>query len=366
MKLLILVVDYPRTDGYIQLMYVHVRNKYYISKGIDVTVLNFKGKDNYMIDGVRVITLEEYEKNNNFQYDILVCHAPNIRNHYKFITKYEKKFKKIVFFFHGHEVLKINSIYSKPYHYQKKNSFLKKSIQNIYDSFKLMIWHNYIPKLSYKSYYIFVSKWMYTEFIMWTKIDEKILLGKYTIINNSVGSLFEKNDYNKFNDKIYDFITIRGNLDGSKYCIDIVNSLAKSNPKYSFLVIGKGNFFNYNKIASNITWIDETLNHQNIIKFINQAKCALMLTRTDAQGLMACEMATFGIPTITSNIDVCKEIFCEFENIEFIDNENTTLNLNSLFENIIAKNEKKINKTKKYFSDETSGLEIEVYKKILE
>ena len=36
-----------------------------------------------------------------------------------------------------------------------------------------------------------------------------------------------------------------------------------------------------------------------------------MPTRADAQGVMACEMATFGIPLITSNIDVCKEVFKE-------------------------------------------------------
>ena len=31
--------------------------------------------------------------------------------------------------------------------------------------------------------------------------------------------------------KKYDYITIRGNLDGSKYGVDIVNNIAKANPK---------------------------------------------------------------------------------------------------------------------------------------
>ena len=40
-KILVLVQNYPDNDGGVALMYVHVRNKYYIQHDIDVTVLNF-------------------------------------------------------------------------------------------------------------------------------------------------------------------------------------------------------------------------------------------------------------------------------------------------------------------------------------
>lgn len=46
-----------------------------------------------------------------------------------------------------------------------------------------------------------------------------------------------------------------------------------------------------------------------------------MPTRTDAQGLMMCEMAAFGIPVITSDIPVCHEVFDGAENVYFIRNE---------------------------------------------
>ena len=74
-------------------------------------------------------------------------------------------------------------------------------------------------------------------------------------------------------------------------------------------------YFDIYEKAKNIEWLDKTCNHNEIIKLLNEAKCALMPTRTDAQGLMACEMATFGIPLITSDIPVCHEIFDEFKNV---------------------------------------------------
>ena len=44
-KILVLVQDYPNNNGGVALMYVHVRNKYYIQHNIDVTVLNFSSVD---------------------------------------------------------------------------------------------------------------------------------------------------------------------------------------------------------------------------------------------------------------------------------------------------------------------------------
>ena len=123
MKILVLATDYPNLDGGISLMYIHTRNKLYVKSGIDVTVLNFNTKLSYEIDNVRVISLDEYTSDK--EYDILVCHAPNIRNHYKFLRKYGDNFRKIVFFFHGHEVLKINKVYPKPYSYVKNHLRLK-------------------------------------------------------------------------------------------------------------------------------------------------------------------------------------------------------------------------------------------------
>lgn len=364
MKLLILATDYPNLEGKKSLNYIHTRNQYYLKENVDITVLNFKAKENYKIDNINVITLKEYIKNQNkYNGDILISHAPNLRNHYKFLRRYEKQFKNLVFFFHGHEVLKINKVYSKPYKYMRQNK-IKKIFQDIYDDIKLYVWRKYYTRVSYKSYFIFVSKWMYNEFLKWTKIKQEIIENKYSITYNGIGEQFEKLNYDTEKEKKYDFITVRANLDGSKYSIDIVNELAKNNPKSTFLVVGKGKFFDYNKKAENLMWLDKVLNHNEIIELLNDSKCALMPTRTDAQGLMMCEMATFGIPLITSDIPVCHEIFDEFDNVKYISNNNLEKqNIKGKYDSLLKN--KIANKKEQYFSKNTCKRELEIFSEII-
>jgi hypothetical protein len=362
MNILVLCTDYPDHSGGIALAYIRTRNIYYKKNGIDVDVLNFKANIDYILDDIHVFNLNYFYKNHK-KYDILVCHAPNIRNHYIFIRKNQKKFDKIVFFFHGHEVLNVNKAYAKPYYYLQAR-WIVNILQECYDIFKLTIWHFSLPRLSYKSEFVFVSYWMLNEFKKWTRIREKALENRIHIIYNNIGSVFEEETYNKTNEKLYDFITIRPNLDGSKYAIDIVNIVAEYNPEYKFLVIGKGNFFSHYAKAPNIIWLQEYLTHSTMIDLMNQSKCALMPTRTDAQGVSMCEMATFDIPLITSDIPVCHEVFDGFYNVTFIDNENpATIDIGSILKSMV---DISLEKNKKYFSENTISKEIKLFRKIKE
>lgn len=360
MKILILAEDYPDLEGKISLFYIHTRSLHYLKKGIDVEVISFRAKYDYNIDGVNVIRLDTYKNRKQTKYDLLILHAPNLKNHYIFLKKYGKNFDKHIFFFHGHEVLKINKDYSKPYKYMDKKI---KVFRNVYDFLKLKIWHNYFIKNNSKSYYIFVSKWMKEMFLKNIKIKENLIDGRSYITYNSVGEIFETETYNKLENKEFDFITVRGCIDGSKYSIDIINNLAYNNPNCKFLVIGKGKYFNIYTKASNIIWIQKHCNHEEIVKYLNKSKCALMPTRTDAQGLMACEMATFGIPLLSSNIPVCHEIFDDFDNVELIDNTNQQIDL----EEVLEKLEKgyPYKKNTKYYNKNTSEKEIEIFIKVL-
>ena len=327
MKVLVLTENYPNNNGGVSLMYVHTRNVYYHEHGWDVDNLSFSAKNSYIIDGIHVLTLNDY-KHSNKNYDVLILHAANIRHHYLFLKKYGDKFNKFIFFFHGHEVLKINQVYSKPYSYVRKNK-IRDFLQDVYDNYKLYLWKNYLPKVIHKSIFIFVSEWMLNEFERWIKIKRDLLENHYSITYNCVSKEFETQDYDPSHIKEYDFITIRANIDGSKYSIDIVNQLAKNTPNGRFLVVGKGEFFKYNKKADNIEWNNNTLSHREIISLLNKSKYALMPTKTDAQGLMMCEMAAFGIPVITSDIPVCHEVFDGFNNVFFIDNNDMNFTLDS-------------------------------------
>ena len=357
---LVAVADYPSPDGNVSLMYVHVRNKQYIQNGINVTVLNFKTGIDYVIDNIPVITLDTYIKN-RIQYDILICHAANIRNHYHFLQKYEKRFGKIIFFFHGHEVLRVNKVYPKPYTYMAER-LDKRIIRGIYDIFKLWLWRKYLTGILGKTYFIFVSKWMLEQFLDFVKIPYERMENICSITYNCIGEVFEKAIYDKNCVKKCDFVTIRNYMDGSKYCIDFINELAKKNPDMSFLVIGKAHFFEHYAKADNLAWIDTTMDHTQIVEILQTARCALMPTRTDAQGIMACEMASIGMPVITSDIPVCHEIFDDFENVAMIKNDDLSVDL----EGICAKLEKGLpyKKNEKYYNKNTSAKEIELIRRI--
>lgn len=326
-NVLVLTRSYPDNNGCVELMYIHTRNLYYIKHGIKVIVLNFKAENDYIIDNINVITLRTYKKS-AVKYDVLLLHAPNLRNHYFFLKRYGDNFKKYLFFYHGHEVMKINKDYAKPYDYKRKN-VIHNLFQDIYDGFKLFIWRKYLPKHIDKSHFIFVSNWMYDIFLKNTGLSKKVIEKRHNITYNNVGNEFEIQTYNESCEKEYDFITVRNDLDGSKYALDVVNRLAQNTPECSFLVVGKGEFFKHFKKSNNIVWMNCSMSHTEIIGVLQKSRFALMPTRTDAQGLMMCEMAAFGIPVITSDISVCHEVFDGFENVFFIDNDDDNISLSS-------------------------------------
>lgn len=365
MKVLVLATDYPSEKNKTTLMYIHVRNKYYSTQNIDVTVLNFRAECDYFWEDIKVITHSTYEKEmKNEKFDLLIAHAPNIRNHFLFLKKYEKHFSKIVFCIHGHEVLKINKVYPKPYKFIEKKQLIRVALQDLYDTFKLKIWKRYFGRIIHKSHFIFVSKWLYNAFLYWTRIEELELEGNFSIIYNSIGKIFEENSYNTDIPKKYDFITIRSSLDNSTYCIDLVYKLAKKNPNYKFLVIGKGNFFKYYHKPENITLIQDTLQHNQIVEYLNISRCGLMLTRHDTHGVMASEIASFGMPLITSNIEICNEVFKGFNNVELVKNDNIeNVNLNSLLKKFSTG--LPYQKVTKFFAENTVEKEVQLFYKLI-
>lgn len=359
MKLLILCENYPNLEGGRAMAFAHTRNLAYSQAGINVEVLNFSSKLDYVIDGVNVYSVSSIKNKDINEYDIVVSHAPNIRNHLPFLLKHIRSIKNLVFFFHGHEVLKINAVYSKPYDFIKESG-IRVTFQNIYDELKFFLLRIFISFYYKKIFFVFVSSWMKEQFFHWIHPNESFVRGRNAITYNSVSSVFEKMSYTYSSPKEYDYITIRSNLDGSKYAIDIVNDLAKSNPNNKFLVIGKGDFFNHYSKADNITWLNCTLKQSEMIEWMNKSRCALMPTRTDAQGVMMCEMEAFGMPVITSDIPVCHEVFDGFENVGFIKNEKTDIQLSPIYNRISPFH----GKHEKYFLKNTSAREIALFKSL--
>lgn len=364
MNILVLVEDYPDNDGRVALYFAHARNIEYVAQGIGVTVLNFSAEKDYGIDGVQVITIESYVKQKEKWGGLLVAHAANIRHHYKFIKKYGNRFRKFVFFFHGHEVLRCSKVYPKPYSYIKEGSAFSRITKDIYDLFKLNIWRRAFIKYLDKSHFIFVSQWMLDEFVKWVKIPESKLEGHKSIIYNCIGKQFETAKYDEAAEKVYDFVSVRSDLDGSKYCVDIIAKIARDNPELKFCIVGKGGYFKHFEKPDNLELQQRYLTHKDMVELLNKSKCALMPTRTDAQGVMACEMATFGIPLITSDIPVCMEVFEGFENVGFFDNDAKNIDIKNIYGDLVKNMPYKRNS--KYFGNNTVEQEIRLLKDLQE
>lgn len=320
-RVLIAVENYPgnKSGKPVTHHFVHVRNVYYKRMGLDVTVLNFSATDDYEYDGLRVICPKTYEAEKGL-YDELLCHQPNLKHHVPFCLKHGDEFEGLIFFFHGHEVLKLSVSYPKPYGYCSE-SRLAAIKREIYDDLKFKVLRRFFSKVKEKSRFVFVSGWMYGEFKKWLRVGDSFLGPRASIIPNCIAEEFENQSYDAHCGKKYDFITVRGNLDTSKYAIDLVIEAAKFNPERSFLVIGKGEIFDHFGKPDNIDWLDTTMSHSELAEQMNFARCALMPTRTDAQGLMMCEMASYGIPLLSSDIPVCREVMDGFENVALVSND---------------------------------------------
>ncbi|MBA4538061.1 glycosyltransferase family 4 protein [Bacillus aquiflavi] len=365
-KILILTEDYPSNENKYPSSFIHSRNLIYLKNGFELLVLSFNANKAYKYEGIDVISLKEFEADYQVSsFDLVLSHAPNLRHHVVFLNKHQKKIKKVVFFIHGHEVLKINKYYPNPYSFDKNSSVTKDLLQNFYDTVKLLILKRYFKSLLLKSkaHIVFVSEWMKTEFIKNVKIDDHILRERSSIIHNNINEVFEVESYIPAEKFLADVITIRP-LDKSKYAIDVVAKIAEANPNITFHVYGKGEYFNHYQPPENLVVFNQFLSQKEIPKLLNQYRCALMPTRLDSQGVMMCEMAAYGIPLITSNISICQEMMKGFSNTFFIHNDLTkNQDITTFISNIDFT--KEINK-EKFSLKNTVFKEIDLIKKLIE
>tara|TARA_A100001391_G_scaffold158114_2_gene116442 strand:+ start:4167 stop:5249 length:1083 start_codon:yes stop_codon:yes gene_type:complete len=314
---IVLCQDYPSEENPYAMGYVHSRVKEYLKHGISVKVLSFSTISSYEYEGVSVYGEKEIGEYVNEE-TVFLSHAPNVKNHLRFLVGKIKKARCVVLFFHGHEVMRRVRDYPKPYEWNRRGLF-KNIIIDIYDSAKFIAMRHFLLFYGNKIKVVFVSDWMKSVFLK--RIRPYGTGMEAFIINNPVNEGFVSRTYRYGGNKEYDFVTIRP-LTESKYCIDLVVDAARNNPSKKFLLVGKGNFFDHRKdIPPNLTWWNRFCAQKEIPELLDNCRCALMPTRLDAQGVMSCEIATYGMPLITSDIPVCKEMLLSFPNVSFIGND---------------------------------------------
>jgi hypothetical protein len=331
MKILILASNYPSEDRLYDSPFIHSRCLEYKKQLHEVKVLSFSSEDSYIFEDIEVFSEDTLSQ--KYNPDLIMSHAPNKENHLRLINK---RFSKLplIMFFHGHEIMNINKHYPKLLNYTKLKSF-KLFIKDIIKLTGIKFF--LLKRLKQKNIHIiFVSEWMKQIAFLdlkLTKNETKLFSLKSTVIANSANSVFLNNSFQHNNKKIADFITIRP-FDNPKYGIDIVYKIAKDNPQFTFHVYGEGNFFKTRIILDNLKVFKRFILQKEIPKLLNKYKYALMPTRLDSQGVMMCEIASYGMPLITSNIPICREMLCGF-NVFYIENNMENIqNINEIIDEI--------------------------------
>lgn len=323
MKVLVAVQSYPSTQKDPDALYfVHPRSLFYQKKGIDLDILSFKAKESYTHEGVTVLPTHKAQKAlRSGEYDLFINHSPNVFSHIYFILKNLKYLKKVIFILHGHEILNVRQYYRMPYKYQKKLR-LKWIMRGLYDPIKIFVLGAFFKFLVKRknTEFIFVSDHLRRLFFLTFPSLENAVFSKTHIISNPASRPFINSHYQPKNEYTADFITIRP-LNRSEFLLDKLCELANNHPGHVFYILGKGDYFDHNEKPSNVIWDNNFLDQKDIPELLNNFKCALMLSAHDSQGVTSCEVATYGMPLITSNTPAAAEMFSGFSNVKLISND---------------------------------------------
>lgn len=311
-KILVLCEDYPSEGKPYKMAWAHTRNVLYVRAGFEVHVCSFSAASSYEFQGVRVLPAVDLPADPEAVYHCLIAHSPNIRHHLWLMLRF--KSKPVIFFSHGNDAMYINRDYPAPYAFSRLPVW-KRLLRDLYDHAKMQLWRWYMRGRRQQLTLVFVSQWMKDRFVANIMDPDEVNVRSH-IIPNPLWPDFYVREYSDEREDSWlaDFVTLRP-LDGSKYAVDLVVALARSNPDYSFHVVGEGEFFRHFSPPANLTWIRRHVPQPELASFLRQYRCALMPTRVDAQGVMACEIASFGMPLITSDIPVCREMFAGYPNV---------------------------------------------------
>ncbi len=319
-KVLVICQNYPSRENPFSQPFIHNRLKEFY-KVFDLSVVSFAATESYEMDGIKVYSEKDFSKHFGMTtFDSLISHAPNIRNHYRFILRNFFNFMNILFIFHGYEVIDIQKrIYNQPT--QLKFPHPYPLISKIYHKLKLPITSLFLSilKTLKKCNFIFVSQ----ELLKEATEDLKCNLFKNEkdtfVVNNPINSIFNSTSYQPTNE--FDFICIRP-FDDPKYGIDIFIKLAEYNPEFSFHLHGKGTLPVFKTWPSNLKVFHKYISPMELPSILNKYRAAILPTRWDSQGVLACEIATLGMPLLTSELPVCKEMLSDLKNVIFINNNN--------------------------------------------
>lgn len=320
MRILLLCEAYPSPRNLYAMSYVHSRSIEYVRAGHAVSVLSFTADKDYAFEGIQILTSNSAKMRRDF--DVVMAHAPNVRHHLKFLARFAPL--PLALFIHGHEILRMNRYYPRPFDFNRGGAeVLGRVARAIYDPLKLSLLRHFCRRQIATARplgFVFVSEWMHREAIAcnpWMRSDK----GWYsTIIPNAVNAAFFDTCYEPAPELLADFVCIRP-FDNPKYAVDTVVKWAKETPHRQFHIYGNGRYFDHHPPPPNVRIFKRFIAQRDIPALLNRYRACVMPTRLDSQGVMMCEMASYGIPLFTSDTAVTRQMLGSFNNVRFVASE---------------------------------------------
>lgn len=353
LKILILAENYPHPSHPETQAFIHTRSLFYRQKGLDFKVRSFRAQDDYVLDGIEVLSKDPDE-----EIDLCIVHAANLRNHIAFLIKHRKKIKTVLFIFHGYEALHTWKRSGLPSHKSLKN-LSRFMAQLLYDFIKLPLLKVSLSFLKnrLKCHFVFVSESLLNEISYEMNCDKKFF--NPIIINNPINPIFYSSTYD-IKEKWADFICVRP-FDDTKYGVDIFIQMARQNPQRTFHLYGKGSSLEKMNLPSNLKVEKKFFKASEFPELLNHYSSGVLPTRWDSQGILACEFATYGIPLLTSNLPICKEMLGKYKHVGFFENSRI-VNVEQLIKSISTE---KSPKDPKFLYEKTTLKEVELINSII-
>lgn len=318
MNILVLAEAYPSASNLYAMGFVHSRSLEYLSLGHDVTVLSFQATRGYEFEGVRVCTAIEAEAwcRQPGRFDVIFSHAPNVRHHLQLLRKVSQL--PVVFFLHGHEVLRTQEHYPVPFAFDRGvRERLGRLARAAYDPIKLWAFRRFCQQRLARNQplgLVFVSEWMRQAALGVSPWLAGAANLPWRIIPNAVNGVFLRQHYTPAAVPDADLVCIRP-FDNPKYAVDEVVAWARACPELTFHVYGKGRYFDFHPAPANMTVFPRFVPQAEIPSLLNRYRACALPTRLDSQGVMGCEMATYGIPMFTTDLEVTQQMLGRFDNV---------------------------------------------------
>ena len=316
MNILILAENYPHPSHPETQAFIHSRNVFYKMQGLEFMVISFRTAEPYVIDGIKVYPpswIKSLEA-----VDLCISHAPNLRNHFRFLKKNLFKIKQVLLIFHGYEALYTKDRSVAPNRILSKQ-FARYVANTLYDLAKLPLLKRAIKNLKSQKpvHSIVVSESLLQDMKVDMSCTEEFFK-PFNIINNPINSIFNEKSYKYLGDE--DIVCIRS-LDDKKYGADLFVELARKNPQRRFHLYGKGSSFDGIVLPKNLKIIKKFFRAEEISELLNKYKVGVLFTRWDSQGILACEFAAYGIPLMTSDLPICREMLKDYPNVVYVPND---------------------------------------------